>query len=68
MHVGIIATLDRRTVVVILSIPNQKKKFIAKFFMKCLYKYLDVAKIIWYHQEHTHEDGTLAHGTLYRDF
>jgi hypothetical protein len=36
--------------------------------MKCLYKYLDVAKIIWYHQEHTYEDGTLAHGALDRDF
>jgi hypothetical protein len=36
--------------------------------MKCLYKYPNVAKIIWYHQEHTHEDGTLAHGTLDHDF
>jgi len=36
--------------------------------MNRLYKYLDVAKNIWYHQEHTYEDGTLADGALDCDF
>jgi hypothetical protein len=32
----------------------------SKFFVKCLYKYPNVAKISWYHQGHTREDGTLS--------
>jgi hypothetical protein len=47
---------------------SKKQKCIVKFFMKCLYKYPNVAKISWYHQKHTHEDGILAHGALDRDF
>jgi len=29
-----------------------------------LSRYLDVAKVAWYHMEHTCEDGTLTHGAL----
>jgi hypothetical protein len=36
----------------------------AKFSMKHLYKYPNVAKIVWYHQEHTYEDGSPTHGTF----
>jgi hypothetical protein len=36
--------------------------------MKCLYKYPNVAKIVWYHQEHTCKDGILVHGTFDHDF
>jgi hypothetical protein len=32
--------------------------------MKHLYKYPNVIKFVWYHQEHTCEDGTLGHGAL----
>jgi hypothetical protein len=32
--------------------------------MKHLYKYPNVTKFVWYHQEHTLEDGILGHGTL----
>ncbi len=44
--------------------PKKKKKqrCMTKFYVKHLYKYLDVAKIIWYHQEHTHEVGSPTHG------
>jgi len=35
--------------------------------MKRLYKYPNVTKFVWYHQEHTHEDGTLGHGTFDHD-
>ncbi len=36
----------------------------AKFSMKLLYKYPNVAKIVWYHQEHIYESGSPTHGTL----
>jgi hypothetical protein len=65
VHVGIIATLDQRIVVVILGIPNQKKQMcLTKLSMKHLYKYPNVIEFVWYHQEHTCEDGTPGHGTL----
>jgi hypothetical protein len=67
MHVGIIATLDQRTTVVILGIPKKKLRCITKFSMKHLYKYPNVTKIVWYHQEHTCEDGTPVHGVFDRD-
>jgi hypothetical protein len=35
-----------------------------KFYVKHLYKYLDVAKIVWYHQEHTHEVSSPTHGAF----
>jgi hypothetical protein len=36
----------------------------AKFFVKRLYKYPNVATIVWYHQKHTYEDGSPTHGTF----
>jgi hypothetical protein len=41
---------------------------IAKFSVKCLYKYPDVVKIIWCHQEHTCEDDIPTHGAFDCDF
>jgi hypothetical protein len=38
--------------------------YIAKFLVKRLLRYLDVAKVAWYHMEHTCEDGTSSHGAL----
>jgi hypothetical protein len=32
--------------------------------MKHLYKYPNVAKIAWYHQEYTCEDDIMVYGTL----
>jgi hypothetical protein len=50
MNVCIIATLDPKKAVLIWGIPNLKNKGgMAKYFMKHLYKYSDVVKIIWYH-------------------
>jgi hypothetical protein len=64
MHVGIIATLDRRIVVVILGIPNTKNKGALPSFwwnaftniqmlLKCL---VSLRAHLWY--------ATLTHGTL----
>ncbi len=36
--------------------------------MKHLYKSPNVVKIVWYHQEHTCEDDTMADGTRDCDF
>jgi hypothetical protein len=43
---------------------SKKQMCLTKLSMKHLYKYPNVIEFVWYHQEHTCEDGTPGHGTL----
>jgi hypothetical protein len=45
-------------------IENQRNVVALQAFWWRLLKYPNVVEIAWYHMEHTHEDGTPAHGTL----